>query len=60
MSEGVPPCPMPGSDLRLEWVKSYARKGGMAGGETCQAKDKGWWAGLGGQGQPQRLENKGV
>lgn len=28
VSGGVPPRPMPGSDLRLEWVKSYARKGG--------------------------------
>lgn len=33
VSGGVPPRPMPGSDLRLEWVKSYARKGGGYGWE---------------------------
>jgi hypothetical protein len=35
VSGGVPPCPMPGSDLRLEWVQSCARRGG------------GWWLGEG-------------
>lgn len=58
MSRGVPPRPMPGSHLGKKLCKKG--EGGMAERETCQAKDKGWWAGLGGQGQPQRLENKGV